>query len=151
MKKETYAQKMAALGLIPQELVDKAKSAVSAVTSKPKDKKAVTFEYVEEARIESYREAQAISYFLQAPKLFTLKTCPHCKQDFYVSRNFVKFCSHTCIKKDFEERGILWEKGNDLEALANDPEVWNGNEPLQFKNIEGLKAALEVLTQSQSV
>lgn len=105
------------------------------------------FDMVEEHRIQEFRAAQGVIYFLQAPKLFTPKICHHCGENFLVSRNSVGYCSYTCIKNSLADLGIDWDKGRDLEALANDPQVFDGNEPIWIKNLDNLKAALEVLCQ----
>lgn len=103
-----------------------------------------SFYGVSEAEIENFRQAQGLIYFLMAPKLFHPKVCRHCKEPFIVSRQFVACCSYTCIRKDLEERGFKWTKGDDLEALAQDPQVYDGNEPLWIKEPQ-LSQALEVL------
>lgn len=94
-----------------------------------------SFYGISEDEIQDFREAQGLVYFLQAPALFQSKVCKHCGEPFLVSRLYVAFCSYTCIRKDLESRGFLrWEKGHDLEALANDPEVYEGNEPIWIRN-----------------
>lgn len=99
---------------------------------------------VSEDKIQSFRAMQGVSYFLQAPELFSLKVCKHCDGEFLVSREFVAFCSYTCIRADLAERGINWTKGEDIEALVKD--VYEGNEPLWVRNIESLTKCLERLT-----
>ena len=106
-----------------------------------------TFDMVEEANIQEFRAAQGMIYFLQAPRLFTPRVCHHCGASFLVSRNAVGYCSYTCIKNSLAALGIDWDKGRDLEALANDPQVFDGNEPIWIKNLDNLKTALEVLCQ----
>jgi endogenous inhibitor of DNA gyrase (YacG/DUF329 family) len=100
---------------------------------------------ITEDELQEFREAQGLIYFLQAPALFTPKTCPHCGEHFLVSRQFVAFCSYTCIRKDLEAKGFRWDKGHDIEELVNDPEVYKGNEPLWIRS-STLKQALKVLT-----
>lgn len=141
MKKETYAQKLAKLlGLeeVHQEVVKKKTNTYNRA------------EAISEDRIQSFRAAQGIIYFLQAPRLFSLKKCTHCGEEFLVSRQFVACCSYTCITKGLEEKGIQWSKGEDLEALANDPNVYEGNEPIWIRNLDQLEAALRSLTESRS-
>ena len=103
------------------------------------------FDMVEEAQVQEFRAAQGVIYFLQAPKLFTPKICHHCGASFLVSRNAVGYCSYTCIKNSLAALGIDWDKGRDLEALANDPQVFDGNEPIWIKNLDNLQEALQVL------
>lgn len=100
---------------------------------------------VTEKEIQEFREAQGLIYFLQAPALFTPKTCGHCGEAFLVSRKYVAYCSYTCIQKSLEEKGVGWRKGRDLEALAQDPQVYDGNEPLWIRS-HSLKRAHEILT-----
>jgi len=100
---------------------------------------------VTEAEVQTFREAQGIIYFLQAPALFTPKTCKHCGANYLVSRMFVAFCSYTCIKKDLETRGFRWDKGRDIEQVIMDPQVYDGNEPIWIREPQ-LSKALEVLT-----
>lgn len=97
-----------------------------------------------ENEIQGYRFAQAVSYFLQAPQLFTAKVCPHCGENFLVSREYVQFCSYTCIKKDLENKGLTWKRGEDIEALVNS-DVYEGNEPLWIRHPEKLREALSYL------
>lgn len=87
---------------------------------------------VSENEIQKYREAQGLWYFLQAPALFTMKTCQRreCGEVFAVSRKYVAFCSYDCIRKSLADQGLKWKKGEDLEALAQDPDVYDGNEPI---------------------
>lgn len=87
---------------------------------------------VTEEEIQEFREAQGLIYFLQAPALFEYRTCknPKCGQPFVVSRKYVSCCSYTCIKDMLANLGLKWAKGEDLEALAQDPQVYDGNEPL---------------------
>lgn len=85
---------------------------------------------ITEEEIQEFREIQGILYFLQAPALFTYKVCPHCGEHFFVSRKYVKFCSYTCMKLEMRKQGFEWRKGNDIEALVRDPNVFEGNEPI---------------------
>ena len=137
MKKETVDNKLNALLGIKTEVVEEIKVRYSG--------KVVG---ISEEEIQTFREAQGILYFLQAPALFTAKVCPHCKETFLVSRKYVSYCSYTCIRKSLNEQGIEWKKGDDLEALAGDPQVYNGNEPIWISNrvLERLKETLETLS-----
>lgn len=105
---------------------------------------------ITEDEIQEFRAAQGIIYFLQAPELFKHKTCKHCGAQYLVSRLYVAFCSYTCIKVNLEEQGFNWKKGQDLEAIALDKEVFNGNEPLWIRNLPTLAKALEILTSTNS-
>lgn len=89
---------------------------------------------VTEEEIQEFREIQGILYFLEAPALFEYKVCGHCKADFYVSRKYVKFCSYGCMKLEMRKQGFEWRKGNDIEALVLDPQVYNGNEPIWIRS-----------------
>lgn len=140
MKTETYKAKLAALLGLTE--VHEATKEAEANRNRPIP--------ISETQIQSFRAAQGLSYFLQAPKLFTAKTCKHCGENFLVSRKYVQFCSYTCIQKDLEERGIRWTKGEDFEALANDPQVYDGNEPIWIRNLPQVQTALEYLLESQS-
>lgn len=104
---------------------------------------------ISEDEIQDFRAAQGLVYFLQAPELFSAKNCPHCGEQFLVSRQFVAFCSYTCIKKDLENKGIGWSRGSDLEALAQS-DIYEGNEPLWVKNLDQLQSILETLLQARS-
>lgn len=85
---------------------------------------------VSEEEIQEFRAVQGIIYFFKAPELFQYKICAHCGADFYVSRKYVAYCSYMCIKLELRKQGFEWEKGNDIEALVLDPQVYDGNEPL---------------------
>lgn len=140
MKKETAEERLNKLLGIDPEMIARDKARKAALEAKRSGK----LQGISEEEIEKFREMQGIVYFLQAPALFHFKVCPHCKAEFFVSRLFVSHCSYTCIRATvLEELGHEWEKGNDLEALANDPQVWNGNEPIWIRNLPRLKAMLE--------
>ncbi len=103
---------------------------------------------ITEEEIQEFREAQGLFYFLAAPKLFTARICGHCGEPFLVSRKNVAFCTYTCIRMSLRKQGIEWSKGKDLELLANDPQVYNGNEPIWIRhtNLTKLKEALSILS-----
>ncbi len=146
MKTETYEQKMAELFGISTEVVEKVKVQRNQLEAKRSGK----IQGISEFEIQKFREMQAVIYFLQAPQLFHLKVCPRCEQPFMVSRLFVGFCSYDCIREQIrDELGTNWEKSRDLEALAVDPHVWNGNEPLWIRNLPRLKEILEQLVVFQ--
>lgn len=111
---------------------------------------------VSEAELNSYREAQAISYFLRAPELFSPKTCPHCGEHFLVSRQFVAFCSYTCIYKDLQEKGIDWSRktkeGFDIDETYID-RIYEGNEPLWIRQsgIDAIRKVLDSIPVEESV
>lgn len=141
-KKDTYANKLAALlGL--QE--------VKQETDKQKAARKGNTQGISEDEIQTFREAQGIIYFLQAPSLFQHKVCKHCGSDFLVSRLYVAYCSYTCIKKSLNEQGLDWRKGSDLEALAQDKQVYEGNEPIWIRNLPQLRLALEKLNSSSLI
>lgn len=98
---------------------------------------------VTEAEIQEFREAQGLVYFLLAPQLFTPRLCanPDCGEPFMVSRKHVSYCSYSCIKISLNKLGLTFSKGNDLEALAQDSQVYNGNEPLWIRQPTLVKAA----------
>jgi hypothetical protein len=158
MRAETTLNKLADLLGLDKSLVEKA----APVASDPKVKRRVAkraeeqnklnrkFDGVAEDRIQEFRQAQGIVYFLQAPALFSHKICKHCGESFFVSRQQVAFCSYTCIKNSLAALGINWQKGDDLEALVNDPQVFDGNEPIWIKNIDQLKEALRILCEFSS-
>lgn len=137
MKKETYLTKLNELLGIKQEVVEEIKTRHSG--------KVVG---ITEEEIAKFREMQGVLYYLQAPALFTFRVCPHCGERFAVSRKYVQFCSYTCIRNSLREQGLDWTKGDDLESLANDPQVYNGNEPIWISSrvLERLKETLENLS-----
>jgi hypothetical protein len=120
MKKDTVAAKLNAL--FGDAFVKKVEEVKTKTTGKVVG--------ISEEEIQEFREAQGILYFLEAPALFTYKVCGHCGADFFVSRLNVKFCSYSCIKLELQKQGFEWRKGNDIEALIADPQVYNGNEPI---------------------
>lgn len=142
MKRETYQNKLAELLGLDQFKVEAPKS------TKSKGKTDSKYVGVTEDAIQQFRQVQGLVYFLQAPELFSHKVCPHCKESFLVSRQFVAFCSYTCIKKDLEAKGIGWSRDKDIEVLVKD--VYEGNEPLWLKEpmLSRLKAVLEHSTES---
>lgn len=143
MKEETYLNKLNELLGIKEKVEELPKF----TKAKPNDIVAV-----DEDEIDDFREKQAVLYYLRAPALFTSKTCSHCGDTFLVSRKYVGYCSYTCTRKALEELGIKWSKGEDLEALANDPQVWNGNEPLWIRQstLESLEKSLTSLRDTLS-
>lgn len=146
MKMETTANKLAELLGISQEVVAQSKVVVEAAKNK-KQPKGKTSKHpidigVSEDEIQSFRAAQGLFYFLQAPELFSLKTCKHCSAEFLVSRKYVAFCSYTCIKASLNEIGIAWTKGDDIESLANDPQVYDGNEPIWVRNVDRIRSII---------
>jgi hypothetical protein len=121
MKKETLQEKLnALLGLTETAKVIKEKATGRVVG-------------VTEEEIQEFREIQGLIYFLQAPQLFTPKVCPNCNTPFVVSRKQVAFCSYLCIAEDLRKKGLEWRKGNDIELLVQDPQVYDGNEPLWIR------------------
>lgn len=141
MKDETYKNKLLdLLGSVGVTVDPKIEKQVRSTTVK---KVNLNLDIaVPEEEIQNFRSAQGIIYFLQAPELFTAKICKHCKETFLVSRKFIGFCSYTCIEKSLNEMGFDWVKGQDLEALAQDPQVYNGNEPIWIRNLDKLKSII---------
>ena len=140
MKRETRANKLNELLGITEKVVE--------VTTKYSGK----IIGVSEEEIQEFREIQGVLYFLQAPALFTDKICKHCGEPYLVSRKYVAFCSYTCIQKELAKNGIKWRKGQDLEALANDPQVYDGNEPLWIRKkcLEKLQTILTSISQDST-
>lgn len=125
MKKETAAAKFEALFGIQQQAEEvKIKSTGKVIG-------------VSEDEIQKYREAQGLWYFLQAPALFTMKKCrrENCGEIFAVSRKYVAFCSYDCLRLDLKDQGIDWNKSRnyDIELLVQDPDVYDGNEPIWIR------------------
>lgn len=145
MKKETYLNKLnELLGLTGK--VEEIKVANEAKKGK--------FVGITEDEIQTFREAQGVIYFLQAPALFQSKVCKHCNHPFLVSRLYVAYCSYTCIRASLKEMGFEWDKGKDIEVdhermleYINDKEIYNGQEPLWVRNLSTLEAALQKLIQ----
>lgn len=140
MRKTTQENKLnALLGLTEKAVEVKAKS-TGKITG------------VSEEEIQNFREAQGLIYFLQAPALFTPRTCNYCGEPFLVSRRNVAYCSYQCIKNSLAAVGIKWSKDGDLEALAMDPQVYNGNEPLWVRHsmLEKLRAMASSTQQNSN-
>lgn len=148
MKKVTTANKLAELlGLRPDIAAQSTAVVEEARYSTKKPKKGVTKHPVDigvtEEEIQDFRAAQGLVYFLQAPELFSFRVCKHCGASFFVSRKYVAFCSYTCIRASLNEIGIAWTKGNDIEALVNDPQVYEGNEPIWVRNVDRIRAIID--------
>ena len=141
MKRETMQNKLAEILGLDQFKVDTDAKKKSA--SKATEK----FVGITEDEIQSFRAAQGLVYFLQAPELFSLKTCPHCTAEFLVSRQYVAFCSYTCISKDLEAKGIKWTKGEDIDSLIT--AVYDGNEPIWVRNVDRIRQILDTLPERQ--
>lgn len=122
MKRETQLDKLNALLGLSKEAVEEVKVKTTGNTVG-----------IAEENIQKWRELQGVIYFLQAPGLFTKKRCQNCNQLFMVSRLYVSCCSYDCITESLRKQGIDWSKGDNLEALALDPHVYNGNEPLWIR------------------
>ena len=138
MKKETYANKLAELLGISEE------------KEKYEKQHAVrqgNLAEITEEQIQTFREAQGITYFLRAPALFQYKECKHCGAHYLVSRLYVAYCSYTCISKSMEELGITWSRKGNIDALIH--EVYDDQEPIWIRNIEQLESALEKLISSR--
>lgn len=140
MKRETMQNKLASLLGLEELKVETPKE-------KKQRKRNSLAEGIREDELQEFRAVQGITYFLQAPELFSAKICPHCKETFLVSRQFVAFCSYTCIRKDLESIGIGWSRGKDIERLIS--EQYDGNEPIWIKNLDRLRTVLETLPESQ--
>jgi len=112
------------------------------------------FQSIPEDQIQTFREAQGIIYFLQAPTLFQLKVCKHCDAEFLVSRLYVGLCSYTCIQNSLAEMGIKWSRAGILEdeeeMIHFINRIYDGNEPIWVRNLPALKAALQRLTEFQT-
>lgn len=147
MKLETAAEKMIkALGL--EGKVENTFKATTTAKSTRKRGAVIKRDIaVTDEQVQNFRAAQGFTYFLQAPELFTPRVCKECDSPFLVSRKLVAFCSYDCIRANLNKMGFDWEKGRDLEALAQDPEVYKGNEPIILKNIKHIRHALEVLNE----
>lgn len=145
MKRETVQNKLAALLGLNEFIVDP-KTGKSQKESRNLNRPVG----ITEDEIQEFRAIQGVIYFLQAPELFSAKTCPHCGEQFLVSRQFVAFCSYTCIKKDLESKGLGWSKGDDIELLVKS-DVYEGNEPIWIKNLDRLRAILSQENFSDSL
>lgn len=138
MKKETYQEKLAKLlGLetVHQQVKEEEKTRVGNIQG------------VSEEKIQSFREAQGIIYFLQAPALFHSRTCLQCNIPFMVSRLNVAYCSYLCISESLAEIGIDWNPG-EKEIEAKVTSAYEGNEPIWIRNLDSLRKALEVLSEA---
>ena len=141
MRKETVQNKLAELLGLEQFKVDK-----STGKSKKENKNLNRPVGITEDEIQEFRAIQGVIYFLQAPELFKPKVCPHCGEQFLVSRQFVAFCSYTCIRKDLEAKGIKVDKTKyeDSDSITFDliEGVYEGNEPIWIRNLDRLRALL---------
>ena len=146
MKKETYANKLAKL--LEQATGVKVTEIKKEHDEQQKIRKGNLVE-VPESQIQSFREAQGLTYFLQAPALFQYKVCPHCNADFLVSRMFVAYCSYTCIEKSLAEVGISWSRAGKIDDMIR--EVYDGQEPLWIRNLDQLQSVLERLVSYRSL
>lgn len=143
MKKETYANKLFELLGLQEKAQELAPELVDPKGHKSKYNRV---QEIPEEKIQDFRAAQGLIYFLRAPELFSSRICPHCGEHFLVSRMYVAFCSYTCIKKDLNERGLEWRKGRDIEVIVR--EVYDGNEPLWISP-DMVKRLLAVLNSPQ--
>lgn len=139
MKKDTVAAKLNAL--FGEQFAQKVEEVKVKTTGKVVG--------ISEEEIQNFREVQGILYFLEAPALFTYKVCGHCGADFFVSRKTVKFCSYMCIKLELRKQGFEWRKGNDIEALVLDPQVYDGNEPIWItsRSLQSIRAMVMSLPE----
>jgi hypothetical protein len=157
VKKETAAEKMMALLQAAAEKgqVDKTKATKLVKVKEEVETRELArqgnTQAISEEMIQDFRAAQGIIYFLQAPELFQLKVCKHCGAHFYVSRLYVAFCSYTCIKNSLREMGVSWRKGEDIDSLIQDPQIFNGQEPIWIRNLPMLRKCLEDLTSLPSL
>ena len=112
---------------------------------------------VPEETIQDFRAAQGIIYFLQAPELFSMKICKwrECQQPFAVSRQFVAYCSYTCIKDSLAEIGIDWNRGSltdadKIEMMING--VYEGQEPIWIREpiLSRVRSVLNTLPDEAS-
>lgn len=137
MKQETMANKMAALLGIDTSKVS------HSFTEKPRNPRlSPAMEAVQEHEIQTFRAVQGIIYFLQAPELFTPKTCKQCGDGYLVSRRNVGHCSYSCLRKSIKEiTGQEWTRGHDFDVIIK--EVWDDNEPIWIKNLDRIRAVLD--------
>lgn len=136
MKKTTVQNKLATLLGLEEFIVDP-KTGKS--KKEPKNYNAPVG--ISENEIQNFRAMQGVIYFLQAPELFSAKICPHCGEQFLVSRQYVAFCSYTCIAKDLESKGIKWSRKDDYDFIGD--QLYEGNEPIWIRNLDRLRAILE--------
>ncbi len=155
MKASTAAAKLNALLGIKEEQVQELASESNPAVAEQIAKKRQE-EFKNQPKIYGYRPdefeqiriMQGTLYFLQAPELFTIQQCPSCNEWFAVSRQAVGYCSYACMNVAFKEAGLVFTKGGDLEALANDPHVWRKNEPLWTIKLSKLQKCLQVITEA---
>jgi hypothetical protein len=137
-KKETYANKL-------NELLG-----IKEIVEQIEEKREINrgnLRAVEDHEIETYRAVEGLIYYLQAPRLFSPRICKQCEAPFLVSRLHVAFCSYECLRHNLNNIGIEWRKGQDIEALALSPQVFDGNEPLWVRNLETLQNVLMDLSE----
>ncbi len=142
MKKETAEQRMAAI--LAKHNPEAHAQLVKA--KKARETRKGNFQGVSEKEIDSFREIQGITYFLQAPELFTEKFCRRCRTPFLVSRMYVVYCSYDCIRNSIlEDYGFEWTYHNDLDGAIL--KVYEGNQPIWITNLDTLKKCLTLLLQ----
>lgn len=148
MKRVTSAERLAALlGItdkVDTSVYEEDPKARKKLQKKLQKKQGKGPQGVTEEEIQKFRAAQGVVYFLQAPELFTMKNCKHCKVPFLVSRKQVSHCSYTCIAKDLESLGIKWSREGKYEELAQDTSVYDKNEPIWITGevLERVRAVL---------
>lgn len=135
MKRETYANKLAALLGLDESLAPKPEP--------KKSKHRVLAQGVTLEEEEKYRGAQATAIFLLAPELFKPVVCKRCGEHFIVSRTLVAFCSYHCTKLALQESGIDWNPKIDAEYIRR---VWEDNEPLRVPPA-AVKVLMEIIKQ----
>lgn len=147
MKKETRLNKLAELLGIKTEVE------VHVEKSNNRNK------YIEvpEDKIQDLRTAQGVIYFLQAPELFSMKICKwrECQQPFAVSRQFIAFCSYTCIKDSLADIGIDWNRNDTSDAEKIEMTintVYEGQEPIWLREpiLSKLRTLLNTLPDEGS-
>lgn len=148
MKAETRAAKLAELLGIKVE--------VEAHVEKKKNRNKII--EVPEDKIQDFRAAQGLIYFLQAPELFKMRFCSwrECQQPFAVSRQFVSVCSYTCLKDSLADIGIDWNRDGTsdrekIEMTINS--IWEGQEPLWIREpmLTRLQERLSLLSTEPSM
>lgn len=112
---------------------------------------------VPESEIDSFRAAQGVLYFLQAPELFTARLCKwrECQQPFAVSRQFVAYCSYTCLKDSLADIGIDWNRDGKTDAEKIEitiNTVWEGQEPIWIRepHLSRIRSVLSSLPDDAS-
>ena len=96
---------------------------------------------MEEFDLQKIREAEGVAFFLNAPDLFSLRTCQWCGVEFLVSRREIWYCGIPHLQLGLNRQGIKWDKDKGFEAIVHDH--FEDNEPIWIRRLNDIR---EILT-----